>query len=106
MMFSREWTVRKTRKDHICDGCRSTIFSGSAAVKWAGLQEGEFMEAVYHSECREAEIAFNKMHGTLGEDEWISIGQTQDPDDAAWLIENFPIVAGRLNVCAKEAAHG
>lgn len=96
MSFANETTIRATRKDHRCDACNKTIPTGSAAVRWSGVSDGEFMTADYHSDCREAEIHLNGLYGCQG-DEWIGL-RDREREDHAWLLTDFPEVAARLGI--------
>ena len=52
--FDDRRSVAKTRKDHQCDGCRTTIPAGSAAtycvIKW----DGAFHSYHMHPDCQAA----------------------------------------------------
>jgi len=98
MGFVNEQRVGATRKDHQCAACRQIIPKGTAAQRWAGISDGQFNSAIFHEECREAEIVLNKMHDTVW-DEWLSL---DDPawleiDDLEFIIRNYPAVAERIS---------
>lgn len=65
--------------------------------------DGEFGSAIYHTECREAEIAFNSMCGGTTY-EWCSLRDDRDIPDDDWLLAEFPLVAQRLGVKQNTAA--
>lgn len=65
-MSFNTWTkVKKTRKDHKCNGCNCKIPQGSKAFKAVGFYEDFF--SVYFCEICEAYSDFNK---TVFQDEW------------------------------------
>lgn len=91
-------SIASTRKDYTCDGCGGELPKGSSAVRWTGLSEDrDLFSLVFHPECREAEIAWNHHLGTFA-DEWQSLLYKREPDDDAWLLANYPMVAARLNI--------
>jgi hypothetical protein len=96
MSFVREEIVKSTRKLHRCFTCRRDIQIGSTAVRWSGMSDGEFMSAIYHSDCREAELRLNALYGTSS-NEWMSL-YNHESEDEAWLIDEFPAVADRLGI--------
>lgn len=103
MSFSSEMRTKAVRKQHRCDACPAPIEIGQPMIKWAGTTDGDFGILKYHPECREAEIALNKLHDTWSNDEWIGLWDF-DWEDAEWLIEEFPIVAARKGVTADKVA--
>lgn len=96
MTVFSERAVKAIRKAVRCDGCGRVIAVGQPATRWTGLSDGEFASVAYHPDCRRAEIALNKMHGTWGE-EWQRIGDVDSEDDY-WLLTMFPAVAERLGI--------
>jgi hypothetical protein len=82
------------RKRHKCCACETWVKPGERYVRWAGLCDGEFSTAVYHCDCREAEIAFNKICD-IGE--WVNLGDMES-DDHDWLIDAHPSVAQRFGL--------
>ena len=95
MTFTSETVVQKTRKPHRCSACRAIIPTGEAMVRWAGMTDGEFGTAEYHTDCREAEIAINRLYDNHAS-EWVSLGNFE-PEDVPWLQATFPVVAMRLS---------
>lgn len=95
MTFVSERTVKAVRKRHRCDGCGRHIEAGQSATRWAGLTDGDFNTAIYHPDCREAELAMNALIGTQYGDEWWPLSEIET-DDRPWLIETFPAVAARM----------
>jgi len=93
--FANE-TEHKARKAHKCDACCTAIDFGSTYVRWAGTSDGEFSVAKFHVECRNAEIALNKLSGTDW-DEWMGLDD-MEVDDWPWLIADHPEVAARLQI--------
>jgi hypothetical protein len=93
-MFAREQYVMATRKAHRCDACLQPIPAMSPAIRWAGMTDGEFASCIYHTDCREAEIALNDLRGSYA-DEWQSLADMEF-EDMPWLAEAFPTVAARL----------
>jgi hypothetical protein len=94
--FSNEWTVKAGRVRKTCLACPVKIDIGQPAVNWAGMNDGDFTAVSYHPECRAAEIAFNELRGTYGDD-WGGLDE-MEPEDRAWLIAEHPIVAARMNI--------
>lgn len=95
MGFANE-TEHTARKEHRCDACNQRINAGSRYVRWAGTTDGDFSEAKYHLECRQAEIALNKLAGTDW-DEWMGLDD-MEADDWPWLLADYPVVATRCGV--------
>ncbi len=96
MSFCSEYTVKATRKEHRCDGCLDPIAKGEPAVRWSGLTDGHFGHAVYHPDCRKAEIAYNREVLDSDPDEWMSLSDAPGYGGEDWLREKFPAVAERL----------
>lgn len=96
MSFYSEKLVRSVRKARRCMGCCRTIEVGSSALECAGVWEGDFWSGTYHTDCRAAELALNKLHD-LYADEWMSLDD-MERDDWPWLIEVFPAVAERKGI--------
>lgn len=100
--FYSETHVKKTRKDHRCDGCCKPIPAGSQALRYSGKFDGQFGTFVHHPECREAECALNKLHRSPY-DEWLSLSDIES-DKYEWLLAEFPIVAERFGITAQSIA--
>jgi hypothetical protein len=94
-MFTSERQIKKTRKVHRCEACDRSIKVGSAAAYWAGISDGEFYTAHFHTDCRVAELALNRMlHGFY--DDWISLHTIDEQEDWDWLQENYPAIFARV----------
>ena len=100
MSFASETPVKAVRKRKACDGCGRHIEIGEPAIRWAGLTDGDFGTAIYHPDCREAELAYNNdlLECQWGDD-WYPIHEI-DRDDWPWLIEAHPTVAARMGIAA------
>lgn len=97
MSFISQTTVKSVRKSKPCDGCRRMIQAGERAVRWVGTNDG-FQTALYHPECRRAEIKLNDLHETHRHgDDWISLAEI-GWDDWPWLIAVCPLVAVYMGV--------
>lgn len=103
MSFTREYPVKAVRKRRRCDACPGYINIGEPAVRWAGFSEGDFQTAIWHPECRKAEIAFNRLKDTMWHDEWSSLSEMED-DDHPWLLEEYPAIAARYGITAETIA--
>lgn len=99
MTFTREWAVKAVRTDARCVGCHRAIELGQPAIRWAGLTDGDFGTAVYHPDCRAAEIALNRLNSSWHPDEWIPISDL-DREDRDWLLGHHPTVAARMGLKA------
>ena len=101
--FTRETTIKATRKPHACCCCHTLIEAGSPAKYFAQKYDGDFHSGHMHPDCCSAEVAWNDLMDTLGED-WNPLDTIKDSDDAedncAWLAEKFPAVAARLGIPA------
>lgn len=98
MSFVNETAVKAVRKPGLCDVCSRMVEAGQPAVRWAGITDGQFDTSLYHPECRAAEIALNKLHGTdRWGDDWMSLSDT-DWEDWRWLVEEHPVVAERKGI--------
>lgn len=97
MTFSSFRTIKKTRKEHTCDGCGKQIAAGNSAFYWAGVVEGDFYHAYMHEDCRQAEEGWNDYIGGRGDDyePLCCIGDDEE-DGVEWLKEHFPVVAERM----------
>jgi len=93
--FSSEYTVKATKKEHKCGICGQTIDKGQAAVRWSSKQDGEFMSYIWHTDCREAEIALNKLYDSDWDD-WSTVTYDMQREDLPWLKAEFPKVFERL----------
>lgn len=100
MSFVNERAVKAVRKAAQCCACLKQVEVGEPAIRWAGVSDGDFSSVIYHPDCREAEIALNKLHGTLW-DEWIAIWDL-DWEDHRWLLETYPAVAERKGITLAE----
>lgn len=105
MSFVTEKPVKAVRKRHLCSGCDKWIEIGETAVNWCGTSDGDFNSAYYHPDCREAEIAFNKISGTHHADEWQGLSDAE-PEDRPWLKAEWPIPYLRMCMTREQyAAH-
>ena len=105
MSFSREQTVKATRKPCRCIACNTAIAVGQSAIRCTGMVDGDFNAVAYHPECRAAEIAFNDLRGTYGDD-WGGLDE-MEREDREWLLIEHPIVAARMTPTpASNAATG
>ena len=97
--FIREQRIKATRKPHRCEGCGKMIEAGQPAVAYAQKSEGELYSGHFHTDCRDAEVAWNHEADTWGED-WSPLCSIRECDDAddwlAWLAEKFPAVHSRI----------
>jgi hypothetical protein len=87
-------TTHTAAKRHDCDACPAPIEPGQRYTKWAGITDGDFSACKLHVECRAAEVALNRAHGTDW-DEWITLDD-MEREDRTWLREEFPVVAARF----------
>ena len=97
--FSSHTDIKAVRKRHRCAGCPGHVEVGEPAYRWTGSWDGQFGTAVYHVECRAAEIALNDLHDTRCGDEWSALTDMEG-DDHPWLLADFPIVAVRYGITA------
>ena len=88
--------IVKVRKPRNCDGCGKMLEKGEAALTYSGKFNGDFGSNTLHTDCREAELAYNKMADTNW-DEFVGLHELE-ADDWDWLLADFPTVAARLNV--------
>lgn len=97
MSFNREYDVKAVRKSRRCDVCRAPIEIGFPAIRWVGMIDDEFGTLIFHPDCRGAEIAYNRMTN-CNWDEWYSLASDLEPDDHAWLLDEWPAVAARMGI--------
>ena len=98
MAFASETTVKAVRKRHRCDGCNRPIEIGDPATRWAGTTDGDFGTALYHPDCRAAEIAMNNdVLGFRYGDDWWPLSEIES-EDRPWLIAAYPAVARRMGI--------
>ena len=93
-----ERQIKATRKPAKCSACETPVAIGSAAIRWTGLNDGEFCSVIYHPDCRAAEIELNRNAGLSGCD-WLQLRYAveEEPDDLVWLRAEHPTVASRLD---------
>jgi hypothetical protein len=96
MSFVSVTHVKAVRKRKACDGCGQYIEVGSPATRWAGLTDGDFGTAIYHPDCRLAEVALNDKNECRA-DEWWPLSELYE-EDRPWLLEAFPAVAARMGI--------
>ena len=89
----------KVRKSRRCDGCGSMLNKGDEALVYSGKFDGDFGSFSLHPDCREAELAWNKMADTYP-CEFTGL-HNLEADEWPWLLETYPTVAARMNVTAE-----
>lgn len=94
--------IVKVRKPRQCGGCCQMIEKDEQALTYSGKFDGEFGSFTLHPDCREAELAWNKMTGTYY-DEFVGLSDL-DADEWEWLLAEFPNVAARKGVTAERIA--
>lgn len=100
MAFATERTIKAVRKARKCCACSRIIEVGSPAVDWSGTSDGDFHAVSYHVECRDAEIALNRLHETQ-HDEWIGLDDLEW-EDWQYLLDEHPVVAQRLKITQRK----
>jgi hypothetical protein len=96
--FVSERSVKAVRKRHVCDGCGKHIQIGDSAQRWAGLTEGDFGTAIYHPDCRAAEVELNNdILGWNSGDDWLGLRDIEQ-EDWPWLRDKHPAVAWRMGL--------
>lgn len=97
MSFYSERHIKSVRKARQCCGCTSMLNVGDPALACSGRNyDNDFWDGAYHHDCRDAELALNKLHDTHW-DEWVSLAEIEW-DDYPWLLADFPTVAARMNI--------
>lgn len=96
MSFIDERYIKATRKRHVCNACDKWIEVGEAAVHWVGVTDGDFGCAYYHPDCREAEVAYNRLRGYRFGDDWFRLCEDAEPEDYSWLKSEHPIPYKRM----------
>lgn len=103
MTFIGERTIKALRRPKRCDGCEKLIPPLEAAVRWSGMTDDGFHTAVFHPDCRLAEIALNnEILGFQYGDDWVPLSHIED-EDRPWIAEAYPAVAQRLGVFPEES---
>lgn len=97
MTFYNERLIKSIRKARPCHGCNKLLEAGQSALECAGVGYDGFWAAAYHTECRAAEVAINRLHRTR-DDEWISLFCDLEWEDWPWLIDEHPVVAERMKI--------
>lgn len=96
--FFTHRNIKATRNEHTCEGCAAKIAPGDPAWYFSMKDEGYFWAGHYHAECRAAECELNDLHDNRGDD-WIGLASIADePEDVAWLVDEHPAVAARMNL--------
>jgi hypothetical protein len=104
MAFYEETKVNKTAKQHMCQYCGVQIKAGLAAVKVAGLSDGDFYHGYGHADCvamwHKAYAEFADPYDGMG---WDLAGVlSQDEGREALMLElsgwsgAFPDVVARI----------
>lgn len=91
--------IVKVRKPRHCDGCGALLNKGDQALTYSGRFQGDFGSFSHHIECRQAEIALNNL-ADRNSDEWYALREIE-ADEWDWLLEDWPVVAARMNVTAE-----
>ena len=107
MSFANERNVKAVRKEHVCDGCNRKIEIGQPATRWSGVVDGDFSIAIYHPDCRQAEVAMNDLLGWQHLDDWYPLHEA-DANERDALRERFPAAIARLEsraALAQEQSH-
>lgn len=73
IIYDHRRDVKKTRKPQTCQACERPIAKGRPATYFSGEAEGEFYNAYYHPDCRDAEQAWNAVNGTMGADDYLHL---------------------------------
>lgn len=94
--------IVKVRKARQCAGCCQMVAAGEQALTYSGKFNGDFGSFTLHPECREAELAWNKMTGAYA-DEFVGLCDLES-DEWEWLLDEYPVVAARMNVTAERIA--
>lgn len=89
MSFRDERLVKATRKRHLCQACDKWIEIGEQAINWVGMTDGEFDSLYYHTDCREAEVALNRLHDWGWYDDWMRLCEIES-EDRPWLKTEYP----------------
>jgi hypothetical protein len=101
--FAKETKIKAVRKPYRCDGCHKRLAVGEPATRWAGMTEGEFGTAIYHPDCREAEVDLNNdILGWQWGDDWLPLYEI-DREDWLWLTGAYPAVAARMRITTEGA---
>jgi hypothetical protein len=96
--------IKAVRKVHVCEQCNRKIDVGSPAQYQFGIWEGEPFGTYVHPECHAAAHAYAELNDLWFEDyPWFQFMDNSEHDHHAWLLENHPVVADRLNI-KREAA--
>lgn len=99
--FDDRRPVGKTRKDHVCDGCRTTIPASSAAIYVVIKWDGAFNSYHMHPDCEAAsnhwfvEAGIDPLEGWQGMQEETaanSLSRAEVED----IIGDWPTVVDRL----------
>lgn len=99
MSFFTDRDVKATRKPHACEGCGKLIAAASPAWYFSQLWDGCFSAGYYHTDCRKAEVELNELKDFRSGDDWLSLCEVRDePDDIAWLVQDYPVVAARMGL--------
>ena len=100
--FSRR-DINATRKAHTCHACERPIAKGQPATHCAGKAEGDFYNAYYHQDCREAEVTWSAACSDEHEPLWYLYEQREDVTyfpGSLEFVENmrtaWPAVLNRL----------
>lgn len=95
MSFISEKPIKATRKRHVCSACDKWIEIGEPAVNWCGINDGQFDSVHYHPECREAEVAINRLQDWRCYDDWMRLCEAES-DDYSWIKAEHPLPYKRM----------
>lgn len=91
--------IKATRKRYVCEQCNRHIEIGSPAHYGFGIYEGDTYSVHTHVECQAAALAYAKLNDAWGEEwPWFQHMECSEYEHGAWLLENHPVVAERLNI--------
>lgn len=98
--------IVRAAKQHRCDQCGKQIEAGEKHQYAAAVIDGDFGAYREHFECRDAWIAlnFDVRPGCPSEGTPFLVDDDEvEPDEKAWMLEEFPSVAARLGWGAEPA---
>jgi len=70
-------------------------------LRYSGVFDGYFASHIHHPECRQAEIALNRLHDVRDGDDWMALTD-MEADDWPWLLAEYPTIAERMGITAEK----
>lgn len=94
-----EQSFHSARKRHLCDHCVQPIMTGQRYMRLRGIWDGAPGVFRAHEDCHFAAEEWRHNNDPMGDEGCLLTADIQR-EDHWWLVNEFPEVAERLEICA------